>query len=264
MLDITVTPFGTRRMRSSRVSVILIPVVFWLAAFFYVMVGVSLLHSSSIGLNPTVLNLNANEVKDKFDVKTIPLALSTTRGLVLDEHKRFEHLDGKANTYLGMIGIAITVLTSIAASNRKKGKTTPAPEDGSVKISCLSKLLYVMAFLAFMFSFFLALLSTQIPKDRQASFLGFEVAMRSGLDAEVVFGPKYNKQPIEQYRRTLIAEYIEVYRETYKANAVKADYLSRSQSAAFMAGIALLGMVIISVMSGMGVAASESNDKKTL
>ena len=187
----------------------------------------------------------ANFVADQANSETLPLALQEIKELLKREEGRFKHIDGKANNFFGMFGIALTLLMVLGPIFYRVGKKEHTEGLSSIP-QCLGKklgILYALAFIALLFSFSLAMFATQAVN--RETFLGFELGVRYDVNPVVVYGETYIAEDGYNYNRVLLAEYIEVYGKNVDANDLKATWLARAQTVSYAAGLLLLGFVLI-------------------
>jgi hypothetical protein len=195
MIELGATKLEACRMNSSRFTT---QSAMFVVLLFYVWVLVlHVLPGALIDLDQDLHNLDLNVVKDFFEPGALNIALTTIQDLANREFERYEYLDQKANSYLGMLGIALTVLTAIGASNSDKASANQSPD--ARRLKRFRKITYVMAFAALMSSFFLALVSTQVATNSEASYLGFRVAERYDLDPVILEPiPLGHRQPVTE------------------------------------------------------------------
>jgi hypothetical protein len=76
------------------------------------------------------LDAGQEEVIQRFkDRQTIPLAWQLTQNLLQKEDERFRHIDTKANAFLGMLGLALTVIATIIGVLLDKDFIIRSPQD---------------------------------------------------------------------------------------------------------------------------------------
>jgi hypothetical protein len=173
--------------------------VYWII-FLGVLAGLGLtiviLPPWSGGLMEQSLDAGQEEVIQRFkDRQTISLAWQLTQNLLQKEDERFRHIDTKSSAFLGMLGVALTILASIVSVLIDKDFIIRLPRDFRILLGFL----WILTFIFLIASFVFSLDSIQVVADPKKGG-------HRDLPTNVIIGPEQVLQDSFSFQKALIAE----------------------------------------------------------
>ena len=230
--------------RSWVVAFICIAVIY--ALVMLVLVWSVFLHAPvSKPFNP-VSQQEVDQLRKTFNKDLVDIGLDMMRELIRKEDERFRHLDSKANTFLGMLGVSMTVIVSLGAlwMTRINKKNPQYPKNFRVLVGSL----YLMTVLPLVISYIFSLVTTGIPPKAGQKVTPLQMSRRYDVNSEDVIGPVYRMLDPVSYKKNLIGELWRVLELNVQANDRKADWLSRSQTVSLLAVVGIVGLLLFLVV----------------
>ncbi len=174
------------------------------------------------------------EVILRFNPETISVAWQLTQDMLRKEDERFRHIDTKANTLLGMLALAISVVGSGGALFMGQDLFKNSPKSVRVMLA----ILWMLSCFFLLLSFFFALGATRVVTDPVIG--GYHAIPRQA----VIGTDRVGQDPVV-YQKGLVAEGWEVLAKNARENNRKALSLLRSQAVAFSAAVTVFGIVVL-------------------
>lgn len=182
---------------------------------------------------PAPKPLPSHESVYQFNEGTVGAAWEVTKERILQEDERFRHIDSKANTLLGLLGIAIAVIGSIGGLLLNQGPLSSASRGKrTVGVALLMTIV-----LFFILSFSQALLASRVVYDPESGG-------HYSIPSDAMIGTAVVGQDVPHYRMRLIAEGWEVITKNSYSNVRKALRLASAQT------LALWGAAFVCVLVG--------------